>query len=216
MNYFISALKKYAVFSGRASRAEYWYYTLFLIIISFFMGMLDAIMNAIGGVPFLSLIFGLGTFIPSIAVSIRRLHDVDKSGWNNLLPFIPLFGSLILFYFFIKKGDEHENKYGPIPTYSDDDSEYEVGVARTSASQVVSTPQAVPQPVIPAVQTGFPEPMAQPVGMPVPQQPAQQDQVVLQQPMPVMQPVPQTPPSPSQPVESITVPETTLQTETIQ
>jgi len=140
MNYFISALKKYAVFSGRASRAEYWYYTLFLIIISFFMGMLDAIMNAIGGVPFLSLIFGLGTFIPSIAVSIRRLHDVDKSGWNNLLPFIPLFGSLILFYFFIKKGDEHENKYGPIPTYSDDDSEYEVGVARTSASQVVSTP----------------------------------------------------------------------------
>lgn len=101
MNYFISALKKYAIFKGRSSRKEFWYFALFNVIFSIIATILDSILGTsktlnpyglIGG------IYYLGMIIPGIAVAVRRLHDVNKSGWMYLILAIPqilLFGIII-------------------------------------------------------------------------------------------------------------------------
>lgn len=82
MNYFILAFKKYAQFSGRSRRSEYWYFFLFNFIIAFVLGMIGGVM----GTPMLGYIFNLIVLVPSIAVGVRRMHDVDKSGWFLLIP----------------------------------------------------------------------------------------------------------------------------------
>jgi uncharacterized membrane protein YhaH (DUF805 family) len=86
MNYFITVFKKYAVFSGRARRAEYWYFFLFNFIISFVLGFIGGAM----GNAYLQVIWALGTLIPAIAVGVRRMHDVNKSGWFILIPIYSL------------------------------------------------------------------------------------------------------------------------------
>ena len=78
-NYFVKVLKNYANFNGRARRSEYWYYTLFSFIISIILIFADQAIGSEEGI--LGLIFSLGTIIPSIAVGVRRMHDVGKSGW---------------------------------------------------------------------------------------------------------------------------------------
>ena len=115
MNHFITALKKYAIFSGRASRAEFWYFVLFSQIFSIPFGLIDTVLNFLDITPFFSLMYAVAFFIPSISVSIRRLHDVNKSGWNFLLPLFPIAGAFMYFMLLIKKGDEMENQYGAIP-----------------------------------------------------------------------------------------------------
>jgi len=85
MNYFLAALKKYADFNGRARRSEYWYFALFSTIISIVLSFVD---NA--GTIYLGTIYSLAILIPSFAVGIRRMHDVDKSGWYILIPFYNL------------------------------------------------------------------------------------------------------------------------------
>ena len=109
MNWFLIALKKYAVFNGRASRSEYWYFTLFYIIILIALVLLDTVIGTAG---ILSGIAMLGFFIPSLAVTIRRLHDIDKSGWWILISIVPIVG-LILFIFLVKKGTDGDNRFGP-------------------------------------------------------------------------------------------------------
>ncbi|MDO6429569.1 DUF805 domain-containing protein [Flavitalea sp. BT771] len=86
MNYFIAAFKKYAVFNGRARRSEYWYFFLFNIIISFVLGFIGGAM----GNAYLQVIWALATLIPNIAVGVRRMHDVNKSGWFILIPIYSL------------------------------------------------------------------------------------------------------------------------------
>jgi uncharacterized membrane protein YhaH (DUF805 family) len=84
MSWFVEALKKYAVFSGRSRRKEYWYYVLFVTIISIVLTMIDGLLgtyNGSTGAGLLSTIFGLAVLIPSIAVSVRRLHDIDRTSW---------------------------------------------------------------------------------------------------------------------------------------
>jgi uncharacterized membrane protein YhaH (DUF805 family) len=93
MNYYLTVLKKYTVFTGRARRAEYWYFVLFNAIISIILGILgkaigifNITMGTIGSeMNILSAIYGLAVFLPSLAVCVRRLHDVGKSGWMILL-----------------------------------------------------------------------------------------------------------------------------------
>jgi len=104
MNYFFDVLKNYAVFSGRARRAEYWYFTLFSTIISIILGVVDMSAN----ITFLGTIYSLGILIPSIAVGVRRMHDVDKSGWFILIPIY----NLILA---CTAGTDGPNEYGPDP-----------------------------------------------------------------------------------------------------
>ena len=104
MNYYLEVLKKYAVFSGRARRAEYWYFYLF----NFIIGVLFAI-GTLGG------IYSLAVLIPSIAVTVRRLHDTNHSGWWLLISFIPFFGGIILLIFLLQDSQPGENQYGPNP-----------------------------------------------------------------------------------------------------
>ncbi len=115
MNYFLEVLKKYMVFDGRARRAEYWYFTLIYVIISIVLSGIDYfILNASDtGLAVLSSVFSLAILLPMIGVSVRRLHDIGKTGWWYLLTFIP-FGSFVLLYFFIQDS-EPDNQYGPCP-----------------------------------------------------------------------------------------------------
>jgi uncharacterized membrane protein YhaH (DUF805 family) len=83
MSWFVEALKKYAVFSGRSRRKEYWYFVLF-VIINIVLNIIDNLIgtyNRSAGVGLLTSIFNLAVLIPSIAVSVRRLHDIDRTGW---------------------------------------------------------------------------------------------------------------------------------------
>jgi uncharacterized membrane protein YhaH (DUF805 family) len=82
MNYFVSVLSKYAVFTGRARRSEYWYFFLFNIIISVVLGLIAGLINF----PFLPNIYSIAVLVPSIAVGVRRMHDIGKSGWFILIP----------------------------------------------------------------------------------------------------------------------------------
>jgi uncharacterized membrane protein YhaH (DUF805 family) len=109
-----SVLNQYAGFTGRARRSEYWYWTLFYIILSIIASMLDrAVFNTTYGSWF-SAIVGLGLLIPSLAVAVRRLHDTSRSGWWILLGLIPVVGAIILIVFYVQ--DSHgDNQYGPSP-----------------------------------------------------------------------------------------------------
>lgn len=106
MNWYLEVLKKYAVFEGRARRSEYWYFILFNTLISYGLGIIDFITGF--EIGFLQLGYGLGVLIPSIAVAVRRMHDVGKSGWFILIPIY----NLILA---VTEGDMGENQYGPDP-----------------------------------------------------------------------------------------------------
>ena len=116
MNWYLEALKKYAVFSGRARRMEYWMFGLFYLIFAIVLGIIDSILG-IGweGGGLLSSLFLLAMVIPSIAVTFRRLHDTDHSGWWLLIGLVPLVGTIILFIFMIQDGQSGENQYGPNP-----------------------------------------------------------------------------------------------------
>jgi uncharacterized membrane protein YhaH (DUF805 family) len=117
-----TCFSKYATFSGRARRAEYWWFTLFLFIANAILGLLDGMSFGWGhgmGQP-LSALFSLATFLPSLAVSVRRLHDTGRSGWWLLLVLIPLIGWLVLLWWFVTEGDAGANAYGPDPLRDDD------------------------------------------------------------------------------------------------
>ena len=114
-----SILKNYANFSGRARRAEFWYFTLasFLIYIIFaFLTAITGIAN--DGSPLLAIIFAifyLSLIIPTLAVTVRRLHDINKSGWYYFISLIPLVGSIILLVWLFTDGDRFVNNYGDDP-----------------------------------------------------------------------------------------------------
>lgn len=118
MNWFLMALKKYAVFSGRAQRAEYWYYVLFYLIINLVLGYIDRLMNPTipqDGAGVLTGVFVLATLIPSLAVGARRLHDTNRSGWWLLISLIPLIGAVVLLIFTVQDGTPGDNRFGPNP-----------------------------------------------------------------------------------------------------
>jgi len=117
MHWYVDVLKKYATFSGRAQRAEYWYFALFNIIISFVLVGIDTVLGFGGdmGMGVLSGIYSLAVLLPSLAVGVRRLHDIERSGWWLLIGFIPLIGFIVLIIWFVKDSQAGENKYGPNP-----------------------------------------------------------------------------------------------------
>jgi uncharacterized membrane protein YhaH (DUF805 family) len=118
----VSCLKNYARFSGRASRSEYWYFFLFCFLVQIAAGIVDA---AISGVTQTSVtlfdpILRLALFIPSLAVEVRRLHDVDRTGWW-LLMYFTIIGILYpLLVWKCTKGTDGPNRYGPDPFGIDD------------------------------------------------------------------------------------------------
>ncbi len=112
MNWYLQVLKKYAVFSGRARRKEYWYFFLFNMIISFVLGLIG---NWVGIHTVLSGLYSLAVLLPSLGVSIRRLHDTGRNGWWLLIGLIPLIGAIILLIYMVSDSQEGTNQYGPSP-----------------------------------------------------------------------------------------------------
>jgi uncharacterized membrane protein YhaH (DUF805 family) len=130
MNWYITVLKKYVVFSGRARRSEYWYFTLFSTIVTFILVAIDVAMGtgsadgSAGGdagmamsvnLGVLSGIYALAVFLPSLGVLVRRLHDTDHSGWWMLITLVPLIGAFVLLYFLVKDSTPGDNKFGSNP-----------------------------------------------------------------------------------------------------
>jgi uncharacterized membrane protein YhaH (DUF805 family) len=102
--------KKYADFSGRARRSEFWFAYLGVVIAYLVVGIIGAIVKF----PALVFLVALAVIIPSLASSVRRLHDTDRSGWWLLLSFIP-FGGFVVLYWFISDSQPGTNQYGPSP-----------------------------------------------------------------------------------------------------
>ncbi len=118
MNWYLAVLKNYATFSGRARRKEYWMFFLFNLIFAIVAAILDNILGiaikSIGYGP-IYIIYALAVFIPGLAVAVRRLHDMGKSGWMFLVIFIPIAGFIWLLVLLVTDSQPGENQYGPNP-----------------------------------------------------------------------------------------------------
>ena len=103
----------YANFNGRARRSEFWWFVLFNFILSLVASIIDRLLISIMGFGFVGIIVTLGLLVPGIAVSVRRLHDIDRSGWWLLLVFVPIIGALLLIYWEATEGTKGDNRFGP-------------------------------------------------------------------------------------------------------
>lgn len=129
MEWMIAPYKRYADFEGRSRRMEYWMFRLFefgaFVIWIVFSGLLAGGIGAVGGdtagglvgglMTLLLMVFLLGSFVPSLAVTVRRLHDTDRSGWMMLISLVPLVGPIAMLVFMFSEGTRGENQYGPDP-----------------------------------------------------------------------------------------------------
>ena len=109
MRWYLAVLKKYAVFSGRARRKEYWMFVLFNFLITVVLGILGGDQEVLAG------LYSLAVLLPSLAVSVRRLHDTNRSGLWILIALIPLVGAIVLLVFLVQDSDRIENRYGASP-----------------------------------------------------------------------------------------------------
>lgn len=105
-----TVFSKYATFEGRAARPEYWWWALCVFLGSFILNVAAVSVSHVVGV--LTVIWALATVIPSLAVGVRRLHDIDRSGWWSLIYFVPLVGVLVMLYWFTQPGTPGSNRYG--------------------------------------------------------------------------------------------------------
>lgn len=125
-----SVFNKYATFTGRARRSEYWWFSgcYFVIQIVFNFASLGMTVGAMSGeisyndptysmFQTMSVVLGLGLLLPSLAVTVRRFHDIGKSGWNILWAAIPLIGAIIVLVWMCQDSDVVANKYGESPKY---------------------------------------------------------------------------------------------------
>lgn len=115
MNWYLAVLKKYTTFSGRARRKEYWMFTLFNIIAACIAMVIDGVL---GGTGIVTIIYVLATLLPSLAVTVRRLHDTGRSAWWLLLGLVP-FVSIVLIIFMCLEGQLQSNQYGDNPKLVD-------------------------------------------------------------------------------------------------
>jgi uncharacterized membrane protein YhaH (DUF805 family) len=102
-----TCFKKYATFEGTARRSEYWWFFLFNFIVSMVLALM---------IPKVSYVYSLVTLLPGIAVTIRRLHDTDRSGWWMLISFVPLVGAIVMIVFLCQ--DSRPGRYGAAPAYA--------------------------------------------------------------------------------------------------
>ena len=133
MDWMLLPLKRYAQFSGRSRRKEYWMFVLFLVIVYIIAMILDSLLgfgtttryadvtnsgaamgfNSSGGI--ITLLAMLALLVPSLAVAVRRLHDTDRSGWWLLIGLLPLVGGIVLIVFYCLDGTKGPNRFGPDP-----------------------------------------------------------------------------------------------------
>ncbi|GAB5480984.1 MAG: DUF805 domain-containing protein [Parasphingorhabdus sp.] len=131
MEWMLMPLKRYADFSGRSRRKEYWMFALLQVIIIVGLAIIGGVLGSFtpdpagsmstGGTLMIALfgLYALAIFIPSLAVQVRRFHDQDKSGWFVLLGFIPYVGGLIVLVFMCLDGTKGKNRFGDDPKMSD-------------------------------------------------------------------------------------------------
>ena len=128
IDWVLEVFSKYAVFDGRARRKEYWYWYLFNFLISIFFVVISFVItppygtdtdNGIGWfgifIYVLVIIYSLGVFIPNLAVTVRRLHDTNRSGWWYFISLIPFIGGIIFLIYLIEDSTPGDNQYGPNP-----------------------------------------------------------------------------------------------------
>ena len=108
--YYLGVFQNYFNFKGRAGLAEYWYFVLFNFIICVILGIID---NIVGAKSIIVYVYSLAVLIPSLGLTVRRLHDIGKSGWMILVSLIPLVGAIWLIVLLAKKGDPKDNEFGP-------------------------------------------------------------------------------------------------------
>jgi uncharacterized membrane protein YhaH (DUF805 family) len=97
---------KYATFKGRASRSEFWWFILFSVLVQAACGILSDKLSALAS---------LALLLPTLAVGARRAHDIDRSGWWQLLNFLPIIGWLVLLYWYCQRGEDAANRFGEAP-----------------------------------------------------------------------------------------------------
>ena len=118
MDWYLKVLKQYADFNGRARRKEYWMFFLFNMVFAVLASLIDfsaGTANFVSGSGLFQNIYSLVVFVPGLAVGVRRLHDVGKSGWMLLLAFIPLIGAIWLLVLMVTDSKEGTNKWGENP-----------------------------------------------------------------------------------------------------
>jgi uncharacterized membrane protein YhaH (DUF805 family) len=118
MNWYLGVLKQYAVFKGRARRKEYWFFLLFNLIVSLALTVVDFMTGTLDielGMGLLSSLYSLAILIPSLAVTVRRLHDTDRTGWWLLIGIFPLIGAIVLLVFMLLDSQPGDNQYGANP-----------------------------------------------------------------------------------------------------
>lgn len=114
-----ACLAKYATFAGRASRSEFWYFQLFIALVLALMVVLAAVEARTGpAIGIASCVFYLLVWLPTLAASVRRLHDRNRSGWHYLWVFVPFFGALVVLIWHCQKGVAGDNRFGPDPLLS--------------------------------------------------------------------------------------------------
>lgn len=112
-----SGFQRYVDFSGRSSRSQYWWWALFYLIVNTLTQVLDssALAESAGPASVLLLILSLGLLLPTLAVAVRRLHDLDRTGWWILISFVPIVGTIVLLVWFCTKGTDGSNRFGADP-----------------------------------------------------------------------------------------------------
>ena len=118
MNWYLEALRKYAVFEGRARRMEYWMFVLINCLIIVVLSVVDTVVGLFSlgdSVGALTGLYWLVVLVPSVAVTVRRLHDTDRSGWWALLALLPVLGTIVLFVFCVLDGTLGANRFGENP-----------------------------------------------------------------------------------------------------
>ncbi|MFN1619218.1 DUF805 domain-containing protein [Vibrio rotiferianus] len=119
-DWYYKVILNYTNFNGRARRQEYWYFTLVNVLVNLVMGIIDRVIGSVmqmDSFGFFGVIYALFIMIPSIAVTVRRLHDSGRTGWWALIAFVPVIGILVLLYFLIQDSEEGSNQYGVSPKY---------------------------------------------------------------------------------------------------
>jgi uncharacterized membrane protein YhaH (DUF805 family) len=112
-----TGFQKYIGFSGRAARSEYWYWVLFVLLLQIVAWLIDMTLFGFNttGVNPIGVIVSLATLLPGLAVSVRRLHDIDRVGWWIFLALIPVIGAIVLIYWACLRGTVGANRFGPDP-----------------------------------------------------------------------------------------------------
>jgi uncharacterized membrane protein YhaH (DUF805 family) len=129
VNWYFEALKKYAVFTGRARRREYWMFELWnpLIMLALFFISFRTVRSGGMGLQLLPLLYVLGVALPAFSSTIRRLHDTNRSGWWLLINLVPILGPISLFIFLVENSTPGDNRFGPNPKLEVDRPEGEIG-----------------------------------------------------------------------------------------